>query len=243
MSEGSFPIDSSRPRQLDPSTSASTPALRTDRPEDQPSIRALHLVNTLFTRVYHNLTVLSPIHVPRVGPAIVVCNHISSLDPLLLQSACKYRLIMWMMAKEYMEIPYMGRIFRKLQVIPVDRGSRETTPMRTALKRLGEGRVVGIFPEGGISKTADLKQLQTGVAMMAIRAKVPVFPAYIDGTQRNLEIGEAFLRPNQSVISFGPAVEFDRSGTSRSTLDAATLAIRDAILAQKAYVEAYRKVR
>jgi 1-acyl-sn-glycerol-3-phosphate acyltransferase len=213
------------------------------RPEDQLSIRALHGVNTLFSRVYHNLTVLSPAKIPRTGPAIVVCNHISSLDPLLLQSACTYRLIMWMMAKEYMDIPYMGKIFQTLQVIPVDRGSRETTPMRTALRRLDEGRIVGIFPEGGISKTGDLMEFQTGVAMMAIRAKVPVFPAYQDGTQRNLDMGQAFLHRTQTVINFGAEVEFDRSNTHRSTLDAATLAIRTAMLELRSGVDDFRKVR
>jgi 1-acyl-sn-glycerol-3-phosphate acyltransferase len=213
------------------------------RPEDQLSIRALHMVNTLFTRVYHNLTVLSPVQIPRIGPAIVVCNHISSLDPLLLQSTCKYRLIMWMMAKEYMDIPCMGRIFRTLQVIPVDRGSRETTPMRTALKRLSEGRIVGIFPEGGITKTGEVMEFQTGVAMMAIRAKVPVFPAYLDGTQRNLEMGRAFLHRNRSAINFGPEVEFDRSNTHRATLESATLAIRNAVLALRPRVDEFRNVR
>jgi len=237
------PIDGPPPHQPDPSTSASTLALRIRRPEDQLPIRALHAVNTLFTRVYHNLTILSPAQIPRIGPAIVVCNHISSLDPLLLQSACTYRLIHWMMAKEYMDIPYMGRIFRTLEVIPVDRGSRETTPMRTALKRLGEGCVVGIFPEGGITTTGDLMELQTGVAMMAIRARVPVFPAYQEGTQRNLGMRQAFLRRNLSVINFGPEVEFDRSNTHRATLDAATLAIRNGILSLRPQVDEFRKVR
>ncbi len=213
------------------------------RPEDLLPIRVLHAVNTLFTRVYHNLTVLAPARVPRVGPAIVVCNHISSLDPLLLQSTCTYRLIMWMMAKEYMDIPYMGRVFRTLQVIPVDRGSRETAPMRMALKRLAEGRIIGIFPEGGISTTGELTELQTGVAMMAIRAKAPVFPAYLDGTQRNLDMGKAFLHRNAAAISFGPEVKFDRSNTHRATLDAATLAIRKAILALRSDVDEFRNVR
>ena len=213
------------------------------RPEDQLPIRVLHAVNTLFSRVYHNLTVLSPAQLPRVGPAIVVCNHISSLDPLLLQSACTYRLIMWMMAKEYMDIPYMGKVFQRLQVIPVDRGSKETTPMRTALKRLGEGRIVGIFPEGRITANSEMNEFQTGVALMAIRAKVPVFPAYLDGTQRSMELTEAFVHRSSSAIAFGPAVEFDRSNTHRETLEAGTKAIKSAVNALRGRVDESRAVR
>jgi 1-acyl-sn-glycerol-3-phosphate acyltransferase len=219
------------------------PSANLPRPEDLLSIRALRAANLLFARAYHDLTVLSPTRLPHQGPAIVVCNHISSLDPLLLQSTCSYRLVMWMMAKEYMDIPGMGRVFRNLQVIPVDRGSKETTPMRTALRRLAEGRIVGIFPEGRISTTNDLLEFQTGVALMAIRAKVPVFPAYLDGSQRNLNMARSFLQRASAVIDFGPEVEFDRSNTHRDTLETATIAIRSAINQLRIHVDDFRRVR
>jgi 1-acyl-sn-glycerol-3-phosphate acyltransferase len=213
------------------------------RPEDRFSIRALHMVNTLLARVYHNLTVLTPTTIPRKGPAILVCNHISPIDPILIQSTATYRLIMWMMAKEYMELPVLGKVFRKLDVIPVDRGTRETGPMRTAFRRLHEGRVIGIFPEGKISTTNELLEFQTGVAMMAIRAKVPVYPAYLDGTQRNKDMVEAFLQRSRSIITFGPEVIFDRRDTSKESIDAATAKIKEAVKLLKNDVDAYRQMR
>jgi 1-acyl-sn-glycerol-3-phosphate acyltransferase len=213
------------------------------RPEDRMSIRALHVVNTLFGRVYHNLTVLAPSTIPRDGPAIVVCNHISPIDPVLVQSAATYRLITWMMAKEYMELPVLGRVFRILDVIPVDRGSRETGPLRTALRRLKEGRIIGIFPEGKISTTNDLLEFQTGVALMAIRAKVPVIPVYLDGTQRNKEMVPALIERSTSVLTFGPEVVFDRSNTNDATLQAATKKIREALSLLRLNVDDFRKLR
>jgi 1-acyl-sn-glycerol-3-phosphate acyltransferase len=210
-------------------------------PEDRHAIRFLQAVNTLYARVYHNLTVLAPSQVPRVGPALVVCNHISSIDPLLLQSACTYRLVQWMMAKEYTAIPYMGRIFQTLEVIPVDRGSREKAPLRTALRRLADGRVVGIFPEGTFSTTGELLEFQTGVALIAIKAKVPVYPAYLDGTERNKGMVQAFQERSRSVISFGPAVEFNRADTTRRTLEAATAAIQTAVRQLRPAVDEHRK--
>jgi 1-acyl-sn-glycerol-3-phosphate acyltransferase len=213
------------------------------RPEDRLSIRALHAVNTLLARVYHNLKVLEPSRLPHRGPAIVVCNHISPIDPILLQSACTYRLITWMMAKEYMALPVLGRAFRLLDVIPVDRGTRETGPLRTALRQLKEGRIIGIFPEGKISTTGDLLDFQTGVALMAIKANVPVYPAYLDGTQRNKEMVPAFLQRSSSVISFGPEVVFDRKDTAKEAIDAATAKIKSDMQLLRIDVDAYRKKR
>jgi 1-acyl-sn-glycerol-3-phosphate acyltransferase len=217
--------------------------LTMNRPEDRISIRALHGVNTLLARVYHNLKILHPSMLPHNGPAIVVCNHISPLDPTLIQSACRYRLITWMMAKEYMDLPVLGSAFRLLGVIPVDRGSRETGPLRTALRQLKEGRIIGIFPEGKIPDTADGNMLdfQPGVALMAIKANVPVYPAYLDGTQRNKQMVRAMLQRSSSVISFGPEVIFDRKDTSKESIDAATAKINSAVQLLRIDVDAHRK--
>ena len=173
----------------------------------------------------------------------MVCNHFSSIDPVLIQSACSNRLITWMMAKEYMDLPVLGRVFRLLDVIPVDRGSRETGPLRTALRRLGEGRVIGIFPEGTFSTTGELLEFQTGVALMAIRAKVPVYPAYLDGTQRNKGMAQAFIVRSKSVVKFGPEVIFDRSDTSKENIEAATAKIRLAVELLRMDVDACRQMR
>jgi 1-acyl-sn-glycerol-3-phosphate acyltransferase len=115
--------------------------------------------------------------------------------------------------------------------------------MRTALRQLAAGRVVGIFPEGRISTAGDLQDFQTGVALMAIRAKAPVYPAYLDGTQRNRSMTQAFLHRANSVINFGPAVEFDRSGTDREHLEKATVAIRSAVQNLRFSVDEFRKFR
>src|SRR4051812_46273398 len=71
--------------------------------ESRLPLRILRVVNTCFARHFHHLEVLSPCPLPPTGPAILVCNHISGLDPVLIQSASK-RLIVWMMAREYYEI-------------------------------------------------------------------------------------------------------------------------------------------
>jgi 1-acyl-sn-glycerol-3-phosphate acyltransferase len=183
-----------------------------------------------FTHVYHRTVVRKPLRLPKEGPAILVCNHTSALDPVLIQSASR-RVIVWMMAKEYYELPALNWFFRLVECIPVDRGGRDMAATRAALRALDDGRVLGIFPEGRIEDSRELLPFQTGVALMAIKTGVPVYPAYLDGTQRNKAMVEALVLPNRVTLDFGPAVEFDRGSTSKEQLEAATNRIRAAVAA------------
>ncbi|HZK82792.1 MAG TPA: lysophospholipid acyltransferase family protein, partial [Humisphaera sp.] len=158
-----------------------------DRAENGLSVRALGWANLAFTRLYHDLRVCRRPSLPRIGPAILVCNHTSGLDPLLLQSCCK-RLVIWMMAKEYYDLKPMGWVFRQVQAIPVERNGRDMGATRSALRALERGQVLGVFPEGKIETTRELLPFQTGIALLAIKANVPVYPAYLDGTQRGKEM-------------------------------------------------------
>jgi 1-acyl-sn-glycerol-3-phosphate acyltransferase len=206
-------------------------ALRRDRslaPEDRWTARTLRVANAILARVYHRTIVRSPHHLPRRGPGILVCNHISGLDPVLVQSVCP-RLVVWMMAREYYEIRGLKWLFRTVEAIPVDRSGRDMTATRSALRALADGRILGIFPEGRIETSRDLLPFQTGVAMMAIKTGVPVYPAYMEGTQRGMDMIPAFLTPQEVTLSFGPAVEFDRGGTSHVELEAATELIQGAV--------------
>ncbi len=213
------------------------------RPEDRIPIQALRAFDTIFARVYHHLTIAAPAHLPRRGAGILVCNHVSSVDPLLLQSASPQRLIIWMMAKEYMDLPGLGRIFRTLNVIPVDRGGRDSGSLRAALRALSDGRILGIFPEGRIADGPDLLPFHTGAALIAIKAKVPVYPAFQDGTQRGKDMKAACLQRQRAAVAFGPPVAFDRTSTHRENLTAATAAITAAVTALRPTVRDALRIR
>ena len=163
-----------------------------------------------------------------MGAAILVSNHISGLDPLMIQSVTR-RLVIWMTAKEYYEIRGINFVFRAIMAIPVERSGRDMAAMRAAMRALQEGRILGVFPEGKIENSHALMTFQPGVALMAIKANVPVYPAYIEGTMRGSEMINAFRKRHHAALRFGPPVEFDRSSTSRETLDAATAKIVAAV--------------
>jgi 1-acyl-sn-glycerol-3-phosphate acyltransferase len=208
-------------------------------PEDRLVVRCLMVLDVLFSRAYHRTDVLLPQRLPRQGPAILVCNHTSGLDPALIQSVCP-RLIVWMMAREYYELKAMKWMYDLIEVIPVERSGRDTAATRAALRALGNGHILGIFPEGKIALSRELLPFQSGVAMLAIKTKVPVYPVFLDGTQRGQEIAPALMIPQEATLAFGDPVEFDRRSTSREVLEAATAKIREAVEALKAATDRLR---
>ena len=210
---------------------------RTERPERRPSARLMQCLNRMYARVYHRLEVLSPSRLPASGAGIIVCNHTSGLDPHLIQAACP-RLISWMMAKEYYEIKLIKPMLDALGTIPVTRSGRDMSATRAAMRALDKGQMLGIFPEGKIEPTRELLPFQTGVAMMAIKTGVAVYPAYLDGTQRGKEMLTAFFQPQRARVAFGDEVKFERAGEARDKLGRATVAIERAVAALKASVDA-----
>jgi 1-acyl-sn-glycerol-3-phosphate acyltransferase len=184
-------------------------------PERHLSVRAVAGINRIFCHTLHRLRILAPCPVPASGPAILVCNHTSGLDPPLLQATCP-RIIIWMMAREYYENPLLNWLYRRLQIIPVDRAGHDSTVLRQGLRALEHGRLLGIFPEGRIEEDDRLLPFQEGVAVMAAKAPCDVYPAFLDGTQRGHEILRACLRPQQAVVNFGPPLSFVPSSPKES---------------------------
>jgi len=198
--------------------------------EHRPTVRIAQGFNRMFTRIYHQMTVLSPPRLPRKGAAILVCNHVSGLDPMLIQGACS-RMIVWMMAKEYYDLKALTWLYKMVEAIPVDRGSRDTSSTRAALRALANGRVLGVFPEGRIETDHELLPFQTGVALMAIKTGVSVYPTYLDGTQRGKEMVPAVTHSNRVIIRFGDPLHFDKRQTSREELEESTQRIQQAVWA------------
>ena len=201
-------------------------------PEKRKSLRALTTANACFCQLYHRLEVIGQWQLPATGPAILISNHISGLDPLVIQSVSP-RIIVWLMAREYYEVKATKWVFKLAESIPVERTGRDLASTRAAMRALEAGRILGIFPEGKIAPAGEILPFQTGVALMAMKTGVPVYPAYLDGTARGKTMLPAMLFPNRLRLSFGPAIQFDRSSTGREGLEIATNAMYQAVLELK----------
>ena len=208
-------------------------------PPQRPSVRLIKGLGRFYARAFHRLDVLSPCRLPPTGPAILVCNHISGLDPVLIQSVCP-RLVVWMMAREYYDLPAMRWGFELIEAIPVERSGKDLAATRAALRALNRGRVLGVFPEGRIETDSDLLPFQTGVAMLAQRAGADVYPSYLDGTQRGKEMLQCFMEPQSARLVFGDRIVM-RSEGLKPDFDAATAQVRSRVEALRGRVASLAK--
>ena len=173
-------------------------------------------LNCLFNRLLWRTQISGPIPVAPGQGAIVVCNHRSGIDPLLIQVASN-RVVHWMVASEYWKFPVMGLVFRTLQAIPVGRRGVDTAATKQAIRLASDGRLVGIFPEGRINTTEDLLlPCRPGVASIALKARVPIVPVYIAGAPYNGSALGSFMMPAKVRVSIGQPLDlsqyFDRAG-------------------------------
>jgi 1-acyl-sn-glycerol-3-phosphate acyltransferase len=198
------------------------------RGEHHPLTRILQAMNICLARVYHRLRVVSPCKFPATGPAILVCNHISGLDPIFIQS-CSHRLIRWMVAREYYEQPGIKWILDQVGAIPVDRTGRDLAATRAALDALQAGYVLGVFPEGKIETTSELLPFQSGIVLLAAKSGAGIYPAYLEGTQRGKNMCRAFFIPNKSLLTFGDPLVLDRESASRNRMNEAVQTIKTSV--------------
>jgi 1-acyl-sn-glycerol-3-phosphate acyltransferase len=160
----------------------------------------IHLGNLFFTRVMWRTQVIGTLDVPEHQGAVIVCNHQSGIDPLLIQ-LCGYRVVHWLVAREYFYMFGISFLFRELKSIPVNRGGIDTAATKMAIRYAQEGGLVGLFPEGRVNTTdALLLPGRSGAALIALRARVPVVPCYVQGAPYDgTALGSFFMRANARV--------------------------------------------
>ena len=139
----------------------------------------LRFIAFILTRVFYRFRVHGARHIPAEGPAIVVCNHVSFVDPVLLMAASP-RPIRFLMEARLHSIPVLGWVFRRAGAIPVvarddDPGVYEAA-FAAADEVLAQGDLLGIFPEGAITADGRLQEFKGGVMRILERRPVPVVP-------------------------------------------------------------------
>lgn len=133
-------------------------------------------------RARHRVCVAGGDRIPDAPPAgglILVANHVSGADPLLIQAVCPFE-ITWLMGQD-MAHPALAAWWRRAGVILVDRRAGRAFPLRDALAVLRAGGALGVFPEGRITRGAGtLRPFHPGVAMLARRSGAIVLPVLIE---------------------------------------------------------------
>jgi len=145
-------------------------------------------------------------NIPLKGGVIVASNHISYLDPPLI-SAVLPRRATFMARKGLFDIPLLGW-FIKHYAFPVDREKPGPSTIKEAVRRLKQGELIVIFPEGKRSKTGELLEPKPGIGMIAALSRAPVVPTLIVGTNKALPVGGRWLKRARVSVIFDRPIEY-----------------------------------
>lgn len=121
-------------------------------------------------------------HLPEHGGALIVCNHVSYMDALLLSAVCP-RLIRFVMEEDYANVPILRRFLSRAGVIPICANKRSSIRRAFAEveQALQEGHLVCIFPEGRLTTDGEINPFMRGMDVILKRSPVPVIPMAIKG--------------------------------------------------------------
>lgn len=177
----------------------------------------LYFVNRLYVAFMFHWRANSRCPYPESSGAIILSNHRSPIDPMMAwmnshlrteEPAQSIRVISYLMAREYYEQPgLVGWIGRAMHSIPVDRNGHDIGPTREAIRRLEQGDLIGIFPEGGINLGEGLRAANPGIAFLALKAGVPVIPVYIHGAPQGASMTEPFFTPARVRVTYGTPID------------------------------------
>jgi 1-acyl-sn-glycerol-3-phosphate acyltransferase len=145
-------------------------------------------------------------NIPAKGGVIIAANHISYLDPPVI-GAVLPRKATFMARKGLFEIPVLKWIVKRT-AIPVDRERPRPSTIKEAVRRLNNGELLVVFPEGRRSETGELLEAKRGIGMIATLSKVPVVPTLITGADKALPVDAKWLKRAKISIIFGKPVYY-----------------------------------
>lgn len=175
----------------------------------------------LFFHVIYRIRVIGMDNVPREGPALLVCNHVTWLDGffILLSLRRRIRFLVW---TPYTKIPWINWLLKLGRVIPIssEAGPREIIhAMREASNALRNGELVGIFPEAALTRTGFMLPFQRGLEQILKRSPAPIIPTALDrlwGSIFSYQGGKFFWKwprqvPYPVTVAFGKPLPADSS--------------------------------
>jgi 1-acyl-sn-glycerol-3-phosphate acyltransferase len=186
------------------------------------------------------------------GPCVVVANHASYLDGVLLKGVLPAR-FSFVIKKEVSRVPLAGMLLRRIGSEFVDRFNRHAGAMdaRRLIKAADAGQALAFFPEGTFIEQPGLGKFHTGAFAIAARAGLPVVPVVIRGTRHILRSGQFLPRPGRIEVEILPTIAvpsgLDSAAVASMTRDQARARILAALdepdleVAENAVLEVARK--
>ena len=142
------------------------------------------LFHTIFPLRFHNAQIVEEMQ----PPYIIMANHRSFADPMALAIKVKKYEIRFIGKRELAHGRLKSWLFSGLHMILVSRHATDMAAMRQCMQTLKDGHILGIFPEGTRHQPEMMQEVESGTAIIALRARVPLLPVYIDGKIRPFHI-------------------------------------------------------
>src|SRR6058998_892559 len=174
--------------------------------------RALYFIGRPLVRSFYRVTALGLENLPARG-FLLVPNHITWVDALILQLACP-RPIRYVIDQEYYQKPILHQILRAVGCIPINIRHSHAA-VRAAAEKIADGEIVCLFPEGQLERAGTLLRLQRGYELIARHANAPVVPVWLDrlwGSIFSFQGGKFFTKwpkeiPYRVTVAFGRPLE------------------------------------
>ncbi len=184
-------------------------------------------------RIFFRFRVLHRDRILQTGPVILAMNHQSYLDPPLAGVACR-RAIYYLARKTLLDLPVLGPILPKVNVIPVDQEGGDRSALKALIRVLRADQGVLVFPEGSRTPDGNLQPALPGVGFVIAKTLAPVVPMRIFGAHRALPRGGGKLRFGPITIVVGEPLHFttaDLAGNHRDVYLRLSQRVMDAIAA------------
>ena len=188
------------------------------------------LFHTIFPLRFHNAQIVEEMQ----PPYIIMANHRSFTDPMALAIKVKRYEIRFIGKRELAHGRLKSWLFSGLHMILVSRHATDMAAMRQCMQTLKEGHILGIFPEGTRHQPEMMQEVESGTAIIALRARVPLLPVYIDGKIRPFHITHIYYgKPMELDDLYAQGVNNDTAHQLCQRIHDVFYAMRDEVHASK----------
>lgn len=188
------------------------------------------LFHTIFLLRFHNAQIVEEMQ----PPYIIMANHRSFADPMALAIKVKRYEIRFIGKRELAHGRLKSWLFSGLHMILVSRHATDMAAMRQCMQTLKEGHILGIFPEGTRHQPEMMQEVESGTAIIALRARVPLLPVYIDGKIRPFHITHIYYgKPMELDDLYAQGVNNDTAHQLCQRIHDVFYAMRDEVHASK----------
>ncbi len=162
-------------------------------------------ISYIFCKIYFRLEVEGADNVPEKDGVLVASNHSSFLDPVIVGVGIS-RQTYYLTKQNLFKIPIFGLLIKALHTIPVRREQVSVSTFKELIKSLNAKKAIILFPEGTRSIDGKLGQGKMGIGMLALKADVPIVPAYIDGAVKAFPKNGKWIHPKKIRVIFGKPI-------------------------------------